>query len=68
VAVADGSYTAKKNGLKALGGVWVASALQHLALAQQGHQDRDVAYGAAALAAGMSALCLWRGFKDDVDA
>jgi hypothetical protein len=64
VAASDGSYAAKKNMLKTLGGVWAASAANMIYQAEQGHHKRDVAYGMAAGQALLSALCLWRGFSN----
>ncbi len=32
---------------------------------QEGHQKKELAWPSAAAMAGMAALCLWRGFKED---
>ena len=32
---------------------------------QEGHQKKELAWPSAAAMAGMAALCLWRGFRED---
>lgn len=56
---------AKKNLLKVNGGAWLGTTAMHLYFAHDGVERKEVAYSAAALAAVLGTLCLWRGFKKD---